>query len=445
MLSIMYERVAGLDVHKKTVVATRMRVTEEKRLDWETKTFGATTPDLLQLHDWLQGWGLTHVAMESTGDYWKPVYNVLEDGFEVLVVNARHVKHVPGRKTDVKDAEWLAELMMHGLLKASFIPPKPQRALREMTRYRTTLVQERARVVNRVQKLLEGANIKLSSVASNVMGVSARAMLAEIVAGQTDAALMADLARGRMRNKIRELEKALAGSVKPHHRLLLAQQLSHVDFLDEQIETISSAVAEQLESMNWPDEPSERNIGVNGGSRAEVRDESELPLTWDTAVALLDTMPGVSRRTAEVMLAEMGLNMSQFPTANHLASWAGLAPGNNQSGGKRYSGRTTKGNRSLSSAMVQAAWGAVRTKGTFLKARYHRLAARRGKKRAIVAIAHSMLVSAWHMLTYQQPYCELGGDYFDQRKKDAKVSYMVRRLEKLTGGSVSIEIQPATA
>lgn len=446
MLPVICERVAGLDVHKKTVVATRMRVREEKRVDWETKSFETTTPDLLQLHDWLREWELTHVAMESTGDYWKPVYNVLEDRFEVLVVNARHVKHVPGRKTDVKDAEWLAELMMHGLLRASFIPPKPQRALREMTRYRTTLVQERARVVNRVQKLLEGANIKLSSVASNVMGVSARAMLAEIAAGQTDAVLMADLARGRMRNKIGKLEKALTGIVQPHHRLLLAQQLSHIDFLDEQIDTMSGAIGEQLEGMSWPDEPTEQNgSGVNAETRPEVTDGSELPLTWDTAVALLDTIPGIHRRTAEVMLSEMGLDMSQFPTANHLASWAGLAPGNHQSGGKRYSGRTTKGNRFLCSAMVQAAWAAVRVKDTFLKARYHRLAARRGKKRAIVAIAHSMLVSAWHMLTYQQPYRELGGDYFDQRSKDAKVSYMVRRLEKLTGGSVSIEIQPAAA
>ncbi len=445
MLPVICERVAGLDVHKKTVVATRMRVTEEKRVDWETKTFETTTPDLLQLHDWLREWELTHVAMESTGDYWKPVYNVLEDTFEVLVVNARHVKHVPGRKTDVKDAEWLAELMMHGLLRASFIPPKPQRALREMTRYRTTLVQERARVVNRVQKLLEGANIKLSSVASNVMGVSARAMLAEIAAGQTDAVLMADLARGRMRNKIAKLEKALTGIVQPHHRLLLAQQLGHIDFLGEQIDTMSGAIGEQLEGMSWPDEPAEPNAGVNAEKRPEVTDGPELPLTWDTAVALLDTIPGVHRRTAEVMLAEMGLNMSQFPTANHLASWAGLAPGNHQSGGKRYSGRTTKGNASLCSAMVRAAWAAVRVKNTLLKARYHRLAARRGKRRAIVAIAHSMLVSAWHMLTYQQPYRELGGDYFDQRSKDAKVSYMVRRLEKLTGGSVSIEIQPAVA
>jgi transposase len=445
MLRIIYKRVAGLDVHKKTVVATRMHVTEEDRVEWETETFGTTTPDLLKLHDWLHEWNCTHVSMESTGDYWKPVFNILEDSFEVWLVNAQHVKHVSGRKTDVKDSEWLAELMLHGLLKPSFIPPKPQRALRELTRYRTRLVQERARVVNRVQKLLEGANIKLSSVATDIMGVSARAMLAEIVAGQTDAEHMADLARGRMRNKIPELEKALTGLVQPHHRFVLAQQLDHIDFLDEKVETLSIRIGQQLESMSWPDGPAEPDASKDTQEGAQVADESELPLTWDTAVALLDTIPGVNRRIAEVMLAEVGLDMSRFPTADHLASWAGLAPGNHQSGGKRYSGRTTKGNKSLSSIMVQGAWSAVRTKDTFLKARYHRLAARRGKKRAIVAVAHSMLVSAWHMLTYQQPYQELGGDYFDQRKKETKVSYLVRRLEKLTGGSVSIELQPAAA
>ena len=445
MLRIIYKRVAGLDVHKKTVVATRMRVTEEDRVEWETQTFGTTTPDLLELHDWLYEWGLTHVSMESTGDYWKPVFNILEDTFKVWLVNAQHVKHVSGRKTDVKDSEWLAELMLHGLLKPSFIPPPPQRALRELTRYRTRLVQERARVINRVQKLLEGANIKLSSVASDIMGVSARAMLAEIVAGQTDAEGMADLAQGRMRSKIPELEKALTGIVQPHHRFVLAQQLEHIDFLDEKVEAISLRIEQQLESMSWPDEPAEPDAGESAEEEPPVADESELPLTWNTAVALLDTIPGVNRRIAEVMLAEMGLDMSRFPTANHLASWAGLAPGNHQSGGKRYSGRTTKGNKPLGSILVQGAWSTVRNKDTFLKARYHRLAARRGKKRAIVAVAHSMLLSAWHMLTYQQPYQELGGDYFDERKKESKVSYLVRRLEKLTGGSVSIELQPVAA
>ena len=445
MLKIIFERVAGLDVHKKTVVATRMCVSADGRMEWETKTFGTTTPDLLQLHDWLSEWDLTHVAMESTADYWKPVFNLLEDSFEVWLVNAQHVKHVSGRKTDVKDSEWLAELMLHGLLKPSFIPPKPQRALRELTRYRTRLIQERARVVNRVQKLLEGANIKLSSVASNIMGVSARAMLAEIVAGQTDSQQMANLARGRMRNKILELEKALTGRVQPHHRFVLAQQLDHIDYMDEKIESFNVEIEQQLERMNWPDEPMEPDASQGADKGSQGADEPEPALTWSTAVALLDTIPGVNQRTAEVILAEMGLDMNRFPTDAHLASWAGLAPGNHQSGGKRYSGRTTKGNKALSSIMVQAAWAAVRTKDTFLKSRYHRLAARRGKKRAIVAIAHSMLVSAWHMLTNQQPYKELGGDYFDQRKKETKVNYLIRRLEKLTGGSVQVEMQPTAA
>jgi len=445
LLRIIHERVAGLDVHKKTVVATRMRVTEEGRLEWETETFGTTTPELLKLHDWLAEWECTHVAMESTGDYWKPVYNLLEDDFEVLLVNAQHVKHVPGRKTDVCDSEWLAELLLHGLLKPSFIPPKPQRALRDLTRYRTKLVQERTRVVNRVQKLLEGANIKLASVATDVMGVSARAMLEEIAAGQTDPKLMAELARGRMRNKIPELEKALTGLVGPHHRFLLAKQLAHIDFLDEQIDDIGAEIARWFETQSQQQSGGEGGIGGSDASDTPETpsSEEETPLTWEEAVALLDTIPGVDRKTAEDMLAEIGLDMSQFPTDKHLTSWAGLAPGNRQSGGKRYSGRTRKGNRTLSSVTVQAAWSAVRTKDTFLKSRYHRLAARRGKKRAIVAVARSILTSAWHILTYRQPYQELGGDYFDQRRKDAKVSYLTRQLEKLTGGAVRIELQVA--
>lgn len=448
LLRIIYECVAGLDVHKKTVVATRMRITADKRLEWETKTFGTTTPELLALHDWLAEWGVTHVAMESTGDYWKPVYNLLEGTFEVCLVNAQHVKHVPGRKTDVLDSEWLAELMLHGLLKPSFIPPKPQRALRDLTRYRTKLTQERARVVNRVQKLLEGANIKLASVATDVMGVSARAMLEEIAAGQTDPKLMANLARGRMRSKIPELEKALTGLVDSHHRFLLVKQLAHVDFLEEQIDDIGAEIAQRIETMSQsPKGGNDTSLGGGNGNAVEemVSDDPEAPLTWAEAVALLDTIPGVDQKTAEVMLAEMGLDMSQFPTHKHLTSWVGLSPGNNQSGGKRYSGRTRKGNSHLSTIMVQAAWSAARTKDTFLQARYRRLAARRGKKRAIVAVARSMLASAWHMLTYRQPYQELGGDYFDQRRKDTKVSYLTRQLEKLTGGTVQIELQAAPA
>jgi transposase len=443
MLPIIYKGVAGLDVHKRTVVATRMRLTAQDSAEWETITFGTTTPDLLKLHDWLLEWSLSHVAMESTGDYWKPVYNILEDSFQVLVVNAQHVHRVPGRKTDAGDSEWLAELMMHGMLSASFIPPKPQRVLRELTRYRKTIIEERTRLVNRVQKLLEGANIKLSSVATNVMGVSARAMLAELVAGQTDVALMADLARGRMRAKIPALQKALTGLVQPHHRFLLAQQLAHIDFLDEQIEELSAEIGRQLEAMSKPspDEVSGTDTAhpLNTSDGADMR----APLTWQEALALVDTIPGIDQRAAEGILAEIGLDMGRFPTDKHLASWCGCAPGNNESGGKRRSGRRPKGNRALSSLLTQVAHAAARTKGTFLNARYHRLAARRGKKRAIGAISHTIIVAVWHILTYQQPYRELGGDYYDHRKTEAQVNYLVRRLEKLTGGTVNIGLQPA--
>jgi transposase len=445
MLQAIFKLVAGLDVHKKTVVATRMRVTKDDRLEWETKTFGTTTPELLELHDWLLEWAPTHVAMESTGDFWKPVYNVLEGAFELLVVNAKHVKHVPGRKTDVTDSEWLAELMMHGLLKASFIPPKPQRALRDLTRYRRTVIEERTRLVNRVQKLLEGANIKLSSVATDIMGVSARAMLAGIAAGQTDTALMADLARGRLRNKIPELEKALTGFVQPHHRFLLAQQLAHIDFLNEEIEQLNTEIGRQLDSTSRP--PGKTGNDSHTSEPEEAADEAgqEQPLSFEEAVALVDTVPGIDVRAAQDILAEIGIDMSRFPTANHLVSWGGRSPGNNQSGGKRFSGRMTKGNQTLSSILTQVSYAASRTKDTYVNARYHRIAARRGKKRAIAAVGRSILISIWHILTYREPYEDLGGDYFDQRKKDSKVNYYVRQLEKLTGGAVSIALQPVAA
>jgi transposase len=422
-----------------------MQVTEAGQVEWETKTFGTTTPDLLELNDWLLAWSISHVAMESTGDYWKPVYNVLENGFEVWVVNAQHVHNVPGRKTDAKDSEWLAELMLHGLLKASFIPPKPQRTLRDVVRYRTTVIQDRARVINRVQKLLEGANIKLASVATDIMGVSARAMLAEIVAGQTDAALMADLACGKLRNKLPELQKALTGLVEPHHRFLLAQQLAHIDFLDEEVEALSAEIERQLAAMSGPSGSAGPETGASSTEEVADSTEPEPPLTWNEAVALLDTVPGINQRAAEGILSEIGIDMSRFPTARHLASWTGRAPGNNQSGGKRFSGRRPKGNKPLSGLLTQVAHVAARSKNTFLSARYRRLAARRGKKRAIGAISHSIIVSIWHILTYRQPYHELGGDYYDQRKKETKVNYLIRRLERLTGGTVNIEIQPLAA
>lgn len=445
MLQAIFRLVAGLDVHKKTVVATRMRVTKDDRLEWETKTFGTTTPDLLALLDWLLEWGIMHVAMESTGDFWKPVYNVLEGTFELLVVNAKHVKHVPGRKTDAKDSEWLAELMLHGLLKASFIPPKPQRALRDLTRYRRTVIEERTRLINRVQKLLEGTNIKLSSVATDIMGVSARAMLAEIAAGQTDTALMADLARGRLRNKIPELEKALTGFVQPHHRFLLAQQLAHIDFLNEEVEQLNAEIGRQLESMSQPPDKTGNDSRTSEAEEAEDEAGREQPLSFEEAVILVDTVPGIDVRAAQDILAEIGIDMSRFPTADHLVSWGGRAPGNNQSGGKRYSGRMTKGNQTLSSILTQVSHSAARTKDTYLSARYHRIAARRGKKRAIAAVGRSILISIWHILTYREPYADLGGDYFDERRKDAKVNYYVRQLEKLTGGAVSIALQAAKA
>jgi transposase len=432
----MYERVAGLDVHKKTVVACRMRVSAEDRVVWETMTFSTMTGELLKLNDWLNEWAVEQVALESTADYWKPVFNILEEDFEVILVNSHHVKKVPGRKTDADDAEWLAELMLHGLLRPSFIPAKPQRVLRELTRYRTTLVRERARVVNRVEKLLESTNIKLSSVVTDVMGVSAKAMLKELAAGATDPQTLAGLAKGRLRTKMKDLEAALVGTVDEHHRFLLAQQLGHIDFLDEQIDVLSQQISQQLAQMI----PPSTDDDASGSSETQ----SSEALSWSTAVELLDTIPGVDRRTAEIILAEIGLDMNQFPTADDLASWAGFAPGNHQSGGKRYSGRTTKGNRPIGAALNQAAWAASRTKDTYLKARYHRLAARRGKKRAIVALGRSILISIWHMLSRQQPYQDLGADYYNQRRKDTKVSYFTKQLSNL-GYVVTLDPAPTAA
>jgi transposase len=362
--------------------------------------------------------------MESTGDYWKPIYNLLEGSFEVLLVNAKHVKHVPGRKTDVGDAQWLAELMQYGLLKASFIPPAPQRDLRDMTRYRTKQVQERAREVNRVQKVLETANIKLSCVATDVLGVSGRAMLEAIVAGQADPETMAQLAKGRMRSKLPELEKALTGVVRDHHRFLLA----HIDFLDEHIARLSAEIENRIHEMSQSPEPSSSN------------DDSETPETpsFEQAVELLDTIPGVDKLTSELIVAELGVDMSRFPTAKHAAAWAGLAPGNNESGGKRRSGRTKKGNRALRSGLLQAAWAASHTRNTYLSAQYRRLAGRRGKKRAIVAVAHCILVMSYHILKRQQPHHELGANYFDERKKESILHGLVKRISKL-GYEASLE------
>ena len=395
----------------------------ESVVDTEVRTFGTTTPDLLEMIDWLTNWGVTIVAMESTGEYWKPVFNLLEGGFEVILVNAQHVKQVPGRKTDVKDAEWLAELLSYGLLKASFIPAKPQRDLRDLTRYRRNLVQERARVVNRLQKVLEHANIKLASVASDVMGVSGRQMLAALVEGGSEPELMAELAKGRLRNKMDELVKALTGVVRPHHRFMLAQHLGHIDFLDEQVSSVNEEIGQRIEAMSASDE--DEMLPPNDSL------EKVGQLTWATGIEILDTAPGVDVKAAQMVLAETGIDMSQFPNEDHLTSWAGLAPGNNQSGSKRKQAKTREGNRNLREVMIQVAWAASRTKGSYTKALYRRLAARRGKKRAIVAVARSLLVSFYHMLTKGEPYHNLGEDYFDKRRKVAKVDVLTRQLQKL--------------
>jgi transposase len=408
-MKVVHERCAGLDVHKKTVVACRIVPDGTGEWQQETRTFGTMTADLLVLRDWLAAAGVKQVAMESTGVYWKPVFNILEEEFEVLLVNAKHIKFVPGRKTDVKDAQWIAELLQHGLLKASFIPEAPQRELRELVRYRTHLIQERTREVNRVHKVLEDANLKLSSVASDIMGVSGRQMLAAIVAGKDDPEALAQLAKARLRTKIAELERALTGHVKDSHRLLLTLHLEHIDDLNAKLERLEQEIEHLMP-----------------------------PFDQDDLVARLDTIPGVDRKTAQVIIAELGVDMSRFASAGHAAAWAGLVPGKNESAGRNRSARTAKANRYLKAALVQAAHAAGRSKDNYLATQYRRLAARRGKKRAAVAVAHSILVIAYHIIQRGTSYVDLGANYFDDRKKETVQQQLVRRLEKL-GFKVTLE------
>lgn len=412
-MRIIYPKAAGLDVHKKVVVAAITVLGPDGQSCQEKRNFETMTADLLALSDWLMSHGVTHVAMESTGEYWKPVFNILENNFEVMVVNAQHVSKVPGRKTDQSDAEWIAELMQFGMLKASFIPPVEQRELRELTRYRSTFVRERVNLVNRIQKLLESANIKLGSVATDVMGMSGRAMLEAIIIGQASPEEMAELAKGRLREKREQLVKALEGRVKPHHRFVLTELLCQIDSLDETIARFD----EQIEAYCRP---------------------------FEEAVQLLDTIPGVSRRAAEVIVSEVGTDMSRFETADHLASWAGVAPGNNESAGKRRSGKTRNGNKPLGVILNQVAHAASRTKNTYLSAQYHRLAGRIGKKKAIVAVEHSILVIGYHLIQRKEPYRELGGDYFDKRRPETTAKRLVKRLEKL-GYQVSLQQQSVMA
>lgn len=400
-MQVLHDRCCGLDVHKKSVVACV--ITPQSQ---QTRTFGTTTGQLLELADWLRAEEVTHVAMESTGVYWKPIYNLLEEEVTVWVVNAHHIKAVPGRKTDVKDAQWIADLLKHGLVRPSFIPDRPQRELRELVRYRRSLIQERSREVNRIQKVLEGANVKLSSVASDVLGASGRAMLTAMIEGEEDPKVLADLAKGQLREKLPELEEALQGMVGPHQRLLLGSQLRHLGFLEQEIGRLDAEVAERLSP-------------------------------FEAQLQVVDTIPGIARRTAEVILAEAGTDMSRFATAAHLASWAGVCPGNNRSAGKHKRSPTKAGNIWLQSTLVEAARAAARTR-TYLGAQYHRLAPRIGANRAAMAVAHSIAVILHSILRTGQPYIDLGANYFDERDRQAALHRAVRRIERL-GFKVTLE------
>ena len=413
-MEIVFDRCAGIAVHKRTAVVCRLTLVDGRR-SVETRTFATTTDDLLRLSDWLSAGGCTHVGLESTGVFWKPIFNILAGSFEVWLLHAEHIKAVPGRKTDVKDAQWIAELLRHGLVRPSFIPPRHQRELRELTRHRTNFVRERAMLVNRVQQVLDDANIKLAGVATASMGLSGRAMLAALVAGQTDAAALADLAQGRLRKQREQLELALSGRLGAHHRCLLAELLAQIDRLEDTLARFDAQIA----------------------ATCTANAEAEL-------VALLETIPGIGRATAELLVAEVGADASRFPSAAHLAAWAGLAPGNNERGGRQRSGRTRKGNAWLRTALVQAAQAAARTKQTFLAAQYHRIAARRGKKQAVVAVAHSLLVIAYHIIARREPYHELGADDVDRQQPLATAHRLIKRLRGL-GYSISLDALAAAA
>lgn len=405
-MDVLYPCCAGLDVHKGSVVAC-IRDARGARVQESIRTFGTTTESLNELAAWVRAGGCTHVAMEATGVYWKPVYAVLEPQCAVLLVNAQHLKRVPGRKTDVQDAAWIAELLQHGWLRGSFVPPRDQRDVRELTRYRATLVDERARLANRIQKLLEDAHLKLGDVASDVLGVSGQAILRAIAQGETDPARLADLAHGRLRDKRAALIAALTGHVRPVHRFLLDEQLSHLAALDATIGRVSSEIERLLR-----------------------------PFT--TAIDRLDTIPGIGRRTAEVLLAEIGADVARFVSSARLAAWAGVCPGHDESAGRQRSGRPRRGNPWVRRALVEAALGAAASKRTYFHAQCRRLTARRGRKRAILAVAHSLLVVVFHVLTKCEPYRDLGPGHFDARNGARVQRQLVRRLERL-GYRVSLE------
>lgn len=405
-MDVLIDRCAGLDVHQATVVAT-VRVPGEGVRRMVTETFGTMTPDLWALREWLQAYGVTHVALESTGVYWKPVYYVLEEAFTLLLINMQELKRVPGRKTDVKDSEWLAQLLDCGLLRSSFVPPPPIRELRDLTRYRVQQVRDRAQEVNRLCKVLEDSGLKLTSVLTDVMGVSGRAMLAALVEGTTDPVVLAELARGRLRKKLPALRRALQGRFRRHHAFLIEQILAKVDFLDETLDRLMG----EIEARLVPFEP---------------------------LLTALDTIPGVDRIGAISIVAETGGDMRRFPTAGHLCSWGAMCPGQNESAGKRRSGKTRQGNRYLRATLIQAALGASHSKGTALQARYHRVKRHRGHKKAVVAVGHQILEIAYYVMRDGVTYQELGADYFDRRHAERAVRRHMRQLEAL-GYRVTIE------
>jgi transposase len=395
------ERVAGLDVHKSSVTACVRVPGKGRARRSETRTFATTTGALLELRDWLDGFGVTLVAMEATGVYWKPVFFLLEERFECWLLNAQHLHNVPGRKTDVADAAWIAELTEHGLVRPSFVPPKPIRELRNLTRYRRVVIEDRTREIQRLHKVLEEAGVKLSSVASKVLGASGRAMVEALIAGVRDPDALAELAKGRLRAKLPQLRQALDGRFEAHHALLCSEMLARIDQADATIERLSA----EIERVIAPFTP---------------------------AVSLLVTIPGVSRRSAECLIAECGPDMGRFPTAAHLASWAGMCPGNNESAGKHHSGKTRKGSKWLRGALTESARAAALTKDTYLAAHYQRIRGRRGPKKAAVAVGHSILVIAWHLLTRAEPYSDLGADYFLERQRsDAYRRRLVTQLERM--------------
>jgi transposase len=393
------ERGSGLDVHKKTVAACVRVPGPNGTRTQHVQTFGTTAGELLALRDWLEAHGVTHVAMESTGVFWKPVFYVLEEAFTCLLANAAHIAQVPGRKTDVQDCQWIAQLLEHGLIRGSFVPPAPIRELRDLTRYRKALTQDRTREANRLHKVLQDAGIKLASVATDVLGVSGRAMLEALIGGTTDPNVLAELARGRLRTKLPALRQALAGRFRPHHAFLVTQLLAHLDYLDELIATVSAQV-----------------------------DDVIAPFAEDRA--RLDALPGVNKRTAEVILAEIGVDMRVFPSAGHLASWAGLCPGNHESAGKHRSGKARKGNRWLRSALTEAALASTRASRTAFAARYRRVMPHRGHKKAVVAVAHALLTTAYHLLARQTVYRDLGTDYYDCRHVERVRNRAIHTLER---------------